>query len=749
MSHITVGQKFALKIHLVINGAQSQVQVWQDGTKLFDRSNSTTGFIDLGSNTSMNVLRLGAEHVMQDGDMIADDIVLKTVTAGQAAPRFTASTPPATATVGAAYTYTFAASGTPAPTFRVSSGALPAGLSLNTTTGVLSGTPTTAGTSTFTVAASNGVSPDAVTPSRTITVNAAQAAPGFTAATPPATATVGAAYTYTFAASGNPAPTFRVSSGALPAGLTLNTTTGVLSGTPTTAGTSTFTVPASNGVSPDAVTPSRTITVNAAQAAPGFTAATPPATATVGAAYTYTFAASGNPAPTFRVSSGALPAGLSLNTTTGVLSGTPTTAGTSTFTVAASNGVSPDAVTPSRTITVNAAQAAPGFTAATPPATATVGAAYTYTFAASGNPAPTFRVSSGALPAGLSLNTTTGVLSGTPTAAGPATFTVTATNGVSPDAVTASITITVNPDTTAPTAPTNLTAVAGSGQISLAWNASTDNVGVTRYNISRNGAPIGTATGTSFVDGTVIAGTTYSYTVTAQDAAGNVSPPSNTATATASGVRTITIDKLVTAHQGTNAATVSAAGLTTTGSNQLILAFISSDGPSSGGTASIRSVSGAGLSWTLRQRTNAQAGTAEIWQAVAPGPLTNATITATQNSGSWQSAMTVVAFNNADTAQGATAGGSAATGAPSASLTTTRAGSWVWGVGTDWNAPLARTVGPAQTLVDQYFPPAGDTYWLQRQTGQTATSGTVVTINDTAPTTDRWDLALIEILAAP
>ena len=73
-------------------------------------------------------------------------------------------------------------------------------------------------------------------------------------------------------------------------------------------------------------------------------------------------------------------------------------------------------------------------------------------------------------------------------------------------------------------------------------------------------------------------------------------------------------------------------------------------------------------------------------------------------SGSWQSAMTVVAFNNAATAQGAKAGGSAATGAPSASLATTRAGSWVCGVGTDRNAPLARTVGAAQTLVDQYFP---------------------------------------------
>ena len=278
-----------------------------------------------------------------------------------------------------------------------------------------------------------------------IEIRPAQSAPVFTASTPPAAATVGAPYSYTFAASGNPAPTFRVDSGALPAGLSLNITTGVLSGTPTAAGPATFTIAATNGASPDAVTPSITITVGQAQVAPVFTASTPPAAATVGAPYSYTFAATGNPAPTFRVNSGALPAGLSLNTTTGVLSGTPTAAGPATFTIAATNGVSPDAVTPSITITVSQAQVAPVFTASTPPATATVGAPYSYTFAATGNPAPTFRVNSGALPAGLSLNTTSGVLSGTPTAAGSATFTIAATNGVSPDAVTPSITITVSP----------------------------------------------------------------------------------------------------------------------------------------------------------------------------------------------------------------------------------------------------------------------------------------------------------------
>lgn len=79
-----------------------------------------------------------------------------------AAPQFLLTgLPPAT--VGQPYSHRFAATGTPAPTYRVSTGSLPAGLALNTATGVLAGTPTAAGSATFTVAASNGVGVDAVT----------------------------------------------------------------------------------------------------------------------------------------------------------------------------------------------------------------------------------------------------------------------------------------------------------------------------------------------------------------------------------------------------------------------------------------------------------------------------------------------------------------------------------------------------------------------------------------------------------
>ena len=97
---------------------------------------------------------------------------------------------------------------------------------------------------------------------------------------------------------------------------------------------------------------------------------------------------------------------------------------------------------------------------------------------------------------------------------------------------------TTGADTTPPTAPTNLVAIAASSsQINLSWNASTDNVGVTGYQVHRclgagcsNIASIGNVT--SYIDTGLTAGTTYRYMVGARDAAGNISANSNEATAT-------------------------------------------------------------------------------------------------------------------------------------------------------------------------------------------------------------------------
>ena len=88
------------------------------------------------------------------------------------------------------------------------------------------------------------------------------------------------------------------------------------------------------------------------------------------------------------------------------------------------------------------------------------------------------------------------------------------------------------------------------------------------------------------------------------------------------------------------------------------------------------------MTWKLRERTNKQPGTAEIWEAVAPSTLSNVTVTATRSSGSYVGSISVVAFSGAaTTTDGAVGTGNGTTGPPTVSLTTTTAGSWVWGVG--------------------------------------------------------------------
>ncbi len=97
-------------------------------------------------------------------------------------------------------------------------------------------------------------------------------------------------------------------------------------------------------------------------------------------------------------------------------------------------------------------------------------------------------------------------------------------------------------DTTKPSIPGGLTATASVGQVALNWNASTDNVGVTGYRIYRGGTQIGTVgTTTSYTDTSVAANTAYSYTVRAEDAAGNLSDPSTAATRHDPGSTVLTI----------------------------------------------------------------------------------------------------------------------------------------------------------------------------------------------------------------
>src|SRR5438309_4804397 len=99
--------------------------------------------------------------------------------------------------------------------------------------------------------------------------------------------------------------------------------------------------------------------------------------------------------------------------------------------------------------------------------------------------------------------------------------------------VSVTVTAPPPPDTTPPTVPTGLTATAvSSSQINLSWTASSDNVGVSGYRVYRGGTQIATTSTTSFANTGLSASTTYSYTVAAYDAAGNLSAQSSSASAT-------------------------------------------------------------------------------------------------------------------------------------------------------------------------------------------------------------------------
>lgn len=377
-----------------------------------------------------------------------------TVTITIGAPTLSVSASgPLTATVGVPYSQTFSFAGGTAPFGSHQVAGLPAGLALTGTTAnsvTISGTPRSQGTFTLSVSASDsstGNGPFIANQSFTLTV----AAPNLAIA--PAAGSFAAGYatpfSQSFAASGGIGPYSYALGGTLPAGVTLNTSTGTVSGTPTAPGSFAFTVTATDTGATGAGAPftaqgSYTLAVAVPNIA--VTPATLP-NATAGTAYSATLAGSGAIAPySFSLASGALPAGVTLSAT-GTLSGTPTASGSFPFIVALrdANG---QTGTASLTLIVNV----PTLVIGPPTLPAAIqGIAYNQTITASGGVAPyRFAVSAGSLPAGLALNTTTGAISGTPTGSGTATFSITVTDSTTVTAAAATIAyvvqVTARPD---------------------------------------------------------------------------------------------------------------------------------------------------------------------------------------------------------------------------------------------------------------------------------------------------------------
>ena len=334
--------------------------------------------------------------------------------------------PPA-GTVGTPYSTTLTASGGTAPLKLSLTGSLPAGLTFSASTGVISGTPTAAGTFDFGAQAVDSSDiPYTVKAAESIVIAAPTPAPVTVTGAPPA-GTVGVAYTASFNATGGTAPySWSLASGTLPAGLTLSPA-GMILGTPTAQGTSTFMVQAKDA-SGTIGSGLFSITINAASNTLTLSLATLPG-ATVGVPYSAAIGVAGGTAPySCAQTGGSLPAGLTLSASC-LVSGTPTTPGTSNFTVKATDSSSPAASTTGQeSILVSPA----GSLALANPPNGTVGTPYSGTIGVSGGTAPySCTITTGALPAGLTLGAGC-FISGTPTAAGTATVTVNATDSSSP-----------------------------------------------------------------------------------------------------------------------------------------------------------------------------------------------------------------------------------------------------------------------------------------------------------------------------
>ncbi|HLH18216.1 MAG TPA: putative Ig domain-containing protein [Bryobacteraceae bacterium] len=497
------------------------------------------------------------------------------ITIAPALPTLTC--PAATATNGSLYTsYLLGNGGTPPYTIQLTSGSLPKNLvltSTGSTAGLITGQLVQSGTFNFTAQLTDSSSPaNTATASCSIAVGA-----NFTVGCPQSVAVAGAAYNSSAVVTGTfGVLAFAVASGALPPGLTLNPATGAITGTPTTPGTYTFTISATDTTAVPAATVTSTgcsITVVAP-----LTIACAAGTGTQNVPYSSSVAANGGTAPyAYSILSGSLPPGLTLNPATGAITGTPTAAGTFNFTVRVvdSTGGSAQTQTSNCSITIYAPvtancvtiDAIQGVTITPVTMTASGGTGSGYTFAAAG------------LPAGLTMSST-GTISGTPTASGTFNYTVTVTDSAGhTGSFNCSVTI-------APPIAANCVTISAIQGVAIAPVTMTATGGTgSGYTFSATGLPAGlsmAANGT--ISGTPTASGTFSYTVTVTDSAGHtgtfncsvtIAPPIAANCVTISAIQGVAIAPVtMTATGGTGsgytfAATGLPAGLTMSSSGTI------------------------------------------------------------------------------------------------------------------------------------------------------------------------------------
>ncbi len=326
-----------------------------------------------------------------------------------------------------------------APASYAVSPALPAGLNLNTGTGIISGTPAAASAAAdYTVTAINSCGSTSVAVNISVSVAAPTA---LTYSSNTVAYCFGVPITNNLPSNSGGAPTTYSVSPTLPAGLNVDPFTGIISGTPAAISASAnYTVTAANSCG----FTTRDVNISVTSAAPSITYSDNPAAYCPGAAITLNIPFNGGGAASSYSVSPALPAGLSLNTVTGIISGIPTaTAAAADYTITATNSCGTNNVIVNITISA-AAPTALTYTANT--VSYCNGVTITNNLPTNSGGVPTAYTVSPALPAGLVLDPVSGIISGTPAgAAAAANYTITAANSCGFTAKAVNIAVTIAP----------------------------------------------------------------------------------------------------------------------------------------------------------------------------------------------------------------------------------------------------------------------------------------------------------------
>ncbi|MEI8284726.1 MAG: putative Ig domain-containing protein [bacterium] len=457
-------------------------------------SSSNTGVATVSANGIVSLLGIGSTTltVSQNGNANykAATNVTQSLTVSGNAPLVTSAT--INGTVDIALSSNITATNSPT-SYLVASGTMPSGLSINATTGLISGIPKAFANGTIVVVKATNVSGNGTA---NLTFNIARGSQTITGVASTMSKAAGS-YSLNASVTSNLTLSY-ASSNTSVATVATNGTVAIVGN-----GSTTLTVSQSGSANYNAATnvtqaltvsPAPTITSNAT------------ATATRGTPFAYQITASNS--PTSYSITGNLTQGLSLNGTTGLISGTPTASGNASILLYATNAYGNG----TKTLTISVANLLPAVTSNNS-TTATLGVPFNYQITATNAPLTGYAVI-GTLPTGLALSTTSGLISGTPTASGNFLLNLIAKNSAG-NSTAAPLSITIAPAVTfSISGPINQKVVSGSNATFSVSNAVASTANATlSYQWYKNGLAIGNATASSYTIPTLDYATAGAYSV--------------------------------------------------------------------------------------------------------------------------------------------------------------------------------------------------------------------------------------------